>query len=61
MIWKEDNKMKKRKIQFDAIEKYSKTPKRNLSESEFSTEFSHNEEPSKGANRNSNLGKKGRS
>ncbi|MDP4087296.1 MAG: hypothetical protein Q8934_22290 [Bacillota bacterium] len=53
--------MPKRKAQFDAVEKYSKTPKKNLAESEFSAEFSHGETPSKGANRNSKLGRKGRS
>jgi hypothetical protein len=60
-IRKEEMKMAKRKAQFDAVEKYSKTPKKNLAESEFSAEFSHGESPSKGANRNSKLGKKGRS
>jgi hypothetical protein len=53
--------MAKRKAQFDAVEKSSKTPKKNLAESEFSAEFAHADSPSKGANRNSNLGRKGRS
>lgn len=57
--------MAKRKAEFDAVEKYSKTPKKNLKESEFSAEFSSNfsggEDPYKGFNRNSELGRKGRS
>ncbi|MFE8697922.1 hypothetical protein ACFYKT_16395 [Cytobacillus sp. FJAT-53684] len=52
--------MAKRKAQFDAAEKYSKTPKKNLAEAEFSTEFSQGENPMKGANRNSKQGRKGR-
>jgi hypothetical protein len=54
-------KMEKRKAQFDAVEKQSKTPKKNLADSEFSAEFSHGESPSKRANRNSKLERKGRS
>lgn len=53
--------MAKRKAEFNAVEKYSKTPKKNLHDSEFSAEFSSGENPIKGANRNSKLGKKGRS
>ncbi|MBA4537357.1 hypothetical protein H1Z61_09430 [Bacillus aquiflavi] len=49
----------KRKIKFDAIEKHSKTPKRNIEEMEFSSEFSSGEEAIKGANRNSKQGRKG--
>ncbi|MBP2239903.1 hypothetical protein J2Z40_000456 [Cytobacillus eiseniae] len=52
--------MAKRKAQFDAVEKYSKTPKKNLAETEFSAEFSQGENPMKGANRNSKQGRKGR-
>ena len=52
--------MVKRKVHFDAAEKYSKTPKKNLQEVEFSTEFSQGEDPMKGANRNSAKGRKGR-
>ncbi|WP_313801292.1 hypothetical protein [Cytobacillus sp.] len=52
--------MAKRKAQFDAVEKYSKTPKKNLAEAEFSSEFSQGENPMKGANRNSKQGRKGR-
>lgn len=59
--WKEEITMAKRKAQFDAAEKQSKTPKKNLAESEFSAEFSHADAPSRGANRNSKLGRKGRS
>jgi hypothetical protein len=51
----------KRKAEFDAVEKYSKTPKKNLQETEFSPEFSAGENPMKGANRNSKQGRKGRS
>jgi hypothetical protein len=51
----------KRKAEFDAVEKYSKTPKKNLQETEFSSEFSAGENPMKGANRNSKQGRKGRS
>ncbi|MED3551684.1 hypothetical protein [Cytobacillus praedii] len=53
--------MAKRKAQFDAVEKYSKTPKKNVAESEFSAEFSQGDNPMKGANRNSKQGRKGRS
>ncbi|MBP3038408.1 hypothetical protein J9303_02670 [Bacillaceae bacterium Marseille-Q3522] len=53
--------MTKRKANFDAIDKYSKTPKRNIQEEEFSAEFSRGEDEMKGANRNSKLGRKGRS
>jgi hypothetical protein len=53
--------MVKRKAQFDAVEKYSKTPKRNNQEAEFSAEFSSGENQLKGANRNSKKGREGRS
>jgi hypothetical protein len=53
-------KMAKRKAEHDAVEKYSKTPKKNVAESEFSAEFTHGEEAAKGANRNSKQGRKGR-
>lgn len=53
--------MAKRKAEFDAVEKYTKTPKKNVQESEFSAEYTHGEEAIKGANRNSKLGRKGRS
>ncbi|AGX03592.1 MULTISPECIES: hypothetical protein [Bacillaceae] len=52
--------MAKRKAEHDAVEKYSKTPKKNVAESEFSAEFTHGEETAKGANRNSKQGRKGR-
>lgn len=61
LFLQEDEKMAKRKAQFDAVKKYSKTPKKNLQESEFSAEFTHGENPMKGANRNSKQGRKGRS
>ncbi|MEH7393351.1 hypothetical protein [Bacillus sp. JJ1474] len=53
--------MTKRKAEFDAALKHTKTPKKNLEESEFSAEFSQGENPMKGANRNSKQGRKGRS
>ncbi|MBU8877572.1 hypothetical protein BGM26_01035 [Bacillus sp. FJAT-29790] len=53
--------MAKRKAEFDAAVKHSKTPKKNIDESEFSAEFSQGENPMKGANRNSKQGRKGRS
>lgn len=53
--------MAKRKAEFDAVEKYTKTPRKNRAEGSFSAEFAQGEEPIKGANRNSKLGKKGRS
>ena len=53
--------MAKRKAEFNAVEKHSKTPKKNLQETEFSAEFSSEENPLKGANRNSKQGRKGRS
>ena len=53
--------MAKRKAEFDAAIKHTKTPKKNLEESEFSAEFSQGDNPMKGANRNSKQGRKGRS
>ena len=57
--------MMKRKAQFDAAEKTSKTPRRNLRETnehetEFSAEFSGGEDAKKGFNRNSKHGRKGK-
>jgi hypothetical protein len=52
--------MTKRKAEHDAVEKYSKTPKKNIQETEFSAEFSYGEEPLKGANRNSKHGREGK-
>lgn len=56
--------MAKRKAEFDAVEKYARTPKKNRSEGEFSAEFSGSfsdrEDPYKGFNRNSKQGRKGR-
>ena len=49
----------KRKAEADAVNKLSKTPKKNLQETEFSAEFTHGENPMKGANRNSKRGKQG--
>ncbi len=53
--------MAKRKAERDAAIKYSKTPKRNVNESEFSAEFTSEENTMKGFNRNSKQGRKGRS
>ncbi|MEH7436539.1 hypothetical protein V7182_03510 [Neobacillus drentensis] len=53
--------MAKRKAEFDAVSKYSKTPHKNVQESEFSAEFADNNNAIRGANRNSKQGKKGRS
>ncbi|MGG5253172.1 hypothetical protein ACQYAD_06720 [Neobacillus sp. SM06] len=53
--------MAKRKAEINVVEKYSKTPHKNNQETEFSAEFANGEEPIKGANRNSIVGKKGRS
>ncbi len=52
--------MAKRKAEYNAVEKYSKTPKKNVEETEFSAEFTHGEDAMKGANRNSKQGRKGR-
>lgn len=53
--------MAKRKAEFNAVEKYSKTPHKNRQQGNFSAEFAQGEEPIKGANRNSKYGRKGRS
>lgn len=52
--------MAKRKAEVNAVEKYSKTPHKNVQQSEFSAEFAHNDNAIRGANRNSKLGRKGR-
>ncbi|AIE59431.1 hypothetical protein [Bacillus methanolicus] len=52
--------MAKRKAEVNAVEKYSKTPKKNLQESKFSAEFGQDEDPMKMANRNSKNGREGR-
>ncbi len=57
---KGDDHMAKRKAEFNAVEKYSKTPKKNIQETEFSAEFIRGEDPMKNANRNSNHGREGR-
>lgn len=49
----------KRKAEYNAAEKSSKTPKKNLQESEFSVELADGENPMKGFNRNSKKGKQG--
>lgn len=53
--------MAKRKAEYNAVEKYSKTPHKNVQDTEFSAEFANDENEMKFANRNSKLGKKGRS
>ncbi|HZG73384.1 MAG TPA: hypothetical protein VEY51_17750 [Chondromyces sp.] len=50
----------KRKAEVNAAVKYSKTPRRNVEEQEFSAEFANGEDLAKHANRNSKLGRKGR-
>lgn len=57
---KRGSKMAKRKAQFDAAEKYTKTPKKNVQEQEFSSEFAHGENVMKGFNRNSKHGREGK-
>lgn len=52
--------MAKRKAEYNAAVKHSKTPKKNIEETEFSSEFSHGEDNMKGANRNSKHGREGR-
>lgn len=52
--------MAKRKAQFNAVEKLSKTPKKNLEETEFSAELAHGENVMKGFNRNSRQGREGK-
>ncbi|MBL4952467.1 hypothetical protein RCG24_09295 [Neobacillus sp. OS1-32] len=53
--------MAKRKAEFNAVEKYTKTPRKNIQESEFSAEFTDNNNAIRFQNRNSKQGKKGRS
>lgn len=53
--------MVKRKAARNAVEKYTKTPAKNIEESDFTAEFANGEDPMKGANRNSKQGRKGRS
>ena len=55
----------KRKAEYDAATKASKTPKKNLREinetgSDLSVEFAGDENPVKGANRNSKHGQQGK-
>ncbi|WP_176713644.1 MULTISPECIES: hypothetical protein [Bacillaceae] len=52
--------MAKRKAEKNAVEKYAKTPKKNIEEADYSVEFAAGEDPMKGANRNSNHGREGR-
>lgn len=51
----------KRKANVNGAVKASKTPKRNQTENEYSNEFAADENPMKGANRNSKQGREGRS
>lgn len=52
--------MAKRKAEYNAAVKHSKTPKKNIEETEFSAEFANGEDTMKGANRNSKHGREGR-
>ncbi|WP_335870205.1 hypothetical protein [Bacillus sp. 2205SS5-2] len=52
--------MVKRKAAKDAAVKNNKTPKENLMETEFSSEFAQGEDVAKAANRNSKKGRQGR-
>lgn len=52
--------MAKRKAGVNAAEKYSKTPKKNIEESDFTAEFAREEDLMKGANRNSKQGRAGK-
>ncbi|MGG3469925.1 hypothetical protein ABES02_20875 [Neobacillus pocheonensis] len=61
IISRRSQTMAKRKAEFDAVEKYTKTPHKNVQESEFSAEFTDNNNAIRFQNRNSKLGKKGRS
>jgi hypothetical protein len=56
-----NGKMAKRKAEFNAVEKYSKTPHKNVQDTEFSAEFTDNNNAIRFQNRNSKQGKKGRS
>ena len=56
----EGGRRMKRKAEVNAAVKYSKTPRRNVEEQEFSAEFANGEDLAKHANRNSKLGRKGR-
>lgn len=53
--------MAKRKAERDAAVKLSKTPKKNIQESDYTAEFAMGEDRAKGANRNSAHGRSGRS
>ncbi|WP_191991816.1 hypothetical protein [Bacillus aerolatus] len=52
--------MVKRKAEKNVLEKYAKTPKENIEKADYTVEFSDGEDPMKGANGNSHLGRKGR-
>lgn len=52
--------MAKRKSERNAVEKYTKTPHKNVHESDFTAEFAGDENPMKGFNRNSHQGKAGK-
>ncbi|MGX6442161.1 hypothetical protein ACWM35_02850 [Neobacillus sp. K501] len=53
--------MAKRKAEYNAVEKYSKTPHKNVQNTEFTAEFANDDNAIRFANRNSKQGKKGRS
>lgn len=54
------NQMAKRKAERNAVEKYTKTPHKNNRETDFTAEFAGEENPMKGANRNSQKGRAGK-
>ncbi|MCU9595837.1 hypothetical protein OEV82_15640 [Caldibacillus thermolactis] len=52
--------MAKRKAERNAVEKHSKTPKKNIEQTDFTAEFAREENPMKGFNRNSKRGREGK-
>lgn len=48
--------MAKRKAERNAVDKYSKTPRKNVQQQDFTAEFAGDEDPMKGFNRNSKKG-----
>lgn len=50
--------MAKRKAEFNAVEKYTKTPHKNVQDNEFSAEFTDNNNAIRFQNRNSKQAKK---
>ncbi|NCU16440.1 hypothetical protein [Pallidibacillus pasinlerensis] len=52
--------MAKRKAERNAAIKHTKTPKKNIQETDFTAEFAQEENPMKGFNRNSKKGRAGK-